>query len=85
MNPIASFLISLSIGIMIGFLAGALCEHLTSRPMENWQRGYDDARKVYSNWNDGFDKGFRAGIRSVARVAEKGIDLWKNDTENKEI
>lgn len=33
---------------------------LIMRPMKSWQEGYDAAKKMYSDWNKGFDQGFEA-------------------------
>lgn len=47
------------IAIMFFYTLGLIMGTLIGHPMKNYEKGWDDAKEIYSNWNDGYDTGFK--------------------------
>lgn len=45
---------------LVGYAIGIVVAIILVRPMKNWQEGYDSAKEMYSDWDNGFDTGFSA-------------------------
>lgn len=46
------------VNILLPYLMGILCSYWIFEPMRNWNDGYATAKKLYSNWWEGFDTGY---------------------------
>lgn len=41
--------------------------------MNSWEEGYKAAKRIYNNWNIGFEQGFQAGLQYAINELE-GIE-----------
>ena len=52
------------LNILLPYLIGVLVSYLIFQPMKQWEDGYNTAKKIYGNWELGFDKGFEAAKKT---------------------
>lgn len=56
----------------VGAVVGVVASYMIYRPEKQWQDGYDMAKEFYSNWNIGFDTGFKSAEK-LFKDYEKGF------------
>lgn len=48
-----------------GYIFGAIAVWIICRPVKAFNKGWEEARKIYGNWDRGFQEGFYAGWKSA--------------------
>ena len=48
-----------TLGVVLGFGLSILVMH----PMRIWKDGYDAAKKIYSDWDKGYEDGWKDGFK----------------------
>lgn len=59
--------------VLFGYIGGVVCAWLILNPTRLYSKGYDDAKKLYTDYERGFHAGFKAAETNLS------YDLGFND------
>lgn len=65
--------------VLIGYFIGIIVSFILFRPKKSYNDGYIQAQRLYGDWNKGFEAGFDAAIKSMAKIAHNWISIREQE------
>ena len=65
--------------VLTGFFIGIILSFILFRPKKSYNNGYIAAKRLYSDWDKGFEDGFDAAIKSMAEIAHNWNSIRKQE------